>query len=74
MLSRGAPHADTALHEAVNLALSLSCSVRLKVILHIAEGCLLGERADRSGAEGLSLAENDLGVGMRRALVLTGEV
>ena len=74
VLSRGAPHADTALHETVDLALSLSGSVLLEVVFHIAEGCLFCQGSHGAGAERLPFSEDDLRVGMRRALVLTGEV
>ena len=74
MLARGAPHTDTALHKAVNLALSLSGPVLLKVVFHIAEGRLFRQGTYGARAEGLPLSENDLRVGVRRALVLSRKV
>ena len=74
MLSRGAPHTDTALHKAVNLALSLSGPVLLKVVFHIAEGRLFRQGTYCACAERLPFSEDDLRIGVRRALVLTRKV
>ena len=74
MLSRGAPHPDAPLHKAVNLALSLSGPVLLKVVFHIAEGRLFRQGTYCARAERLPFSEDDLRIGVRRALVLTRKV
>ena len=74
VLSRGPAHAHAALDNPVDLAVSLSGAPLLVVFLHIAVGRLVRKSADGAGPEGLSLAENHLGVVVGLALVLAGEV
>ena len=74
MLSRCTPDADTSLNDPVDLTISLSLSMLLKIILHIAVGRLICQSTDGSRAERLSFPEDNLRVVMGTALVLTGEV
>ena len=74
MLSRSPSHADTALHDPVDLTVSLPLSVLLKIVLYITKGRLIRQCTDGSGPEGLALTENNLGIIMGTALVFSGKV
>ena len=74
VLAGRALDADKPLSETVLLGLGGLHTVLLKVFLDIAVGGLLGEGADRPGAEDVIRTEEDFGVFMRLGLVFTGEV
>ena len=74
MLSRCPPYADTSLNDPVDLTISLSLSMLLKIILHISVGRLICQSTDGTRTERLSFTEDNLRVIMGAALVFTGEV
>ena len=74
MLTGGALDADAAVGEAVLLRLRNVQPALLGVLEDIAVGGLLGEGADRAGAEDVVGAKELLGVFVRTTLILAGEV
>ncbi len=74
MLSRGAPHAHTALHNAVDLAGPFVFSALFIIVLHIAKSGLVRQRADRPGAEGLAISKNNLRIFVRLTLVFARKI
>ena len=74
MLSRCTPDADTSLNDPVDLTISLSLSMLLKIIFHISVGRLICQSTDGTRTERLSFTEDNLRVIMGAALVFTGEV
>ena len=63
-----------SLHDPVDLAVSLVHTTLLVIIFHITERCLIRQRTDRSGTEGLSRTEDYFCIFMCLTLILTGEV
>ena len=74
MLTRGSLNTHAALDNPVDLTFSLSLAPLFVEILHIAVCGLIRQRADGARAEGITLAEDDLGVVVGLALVLAGKV
>ena len=74
VLTGGALDADAAVGEAVLLRLWNVQPALLGVLENIAVSSLFREGADRAGAEDVVGAEELLGVFMRAALILAGEV
>ena len=74
MLSRCPPYADTSLNDPVDLTISLSLSMLLKIIFHISVGRLICQSTDGTRTERLSFTEDNLRVIVGAALVFTGEV
>ena len=74
MLSRGTPHAHTALDDPVDLTVPFPVPALFIIVFHITISCLIRQRTDGSRPEGLSLSENNLRIIVGMALVLTGEV
>ena len=65
---------DTALYNPVDFAVSLLASALFKIIFHITERRLIRQRADRTGTERLSCAENNFRIFMRLTLIFAGKV
>ena len=74
MLSRASAHSRTALYNPVDFAVSLLASALFKIIFHITERRLIRQRADRTGTERLSCAENNFRIFMRLTLIFAGKV
>ena len=74
MLSGRPSHADTALHDPVDLTVSFADFPLLIILFYITECCLVCERTDRPGTERLTRAENNLGIFMCLTLIITGEI
>ena len=74
VLSRASAHARTALYNPVDFAVSLLASAFFKIIFHITERRLIRQRADRTGTERLSCAENNFRIFMRLTLIFAGKV
>ena len=67
-------HADTALHDPVDLTVSFADFPLLIILFYITEGCLVRERTDRPGTERLTCAKNNFGIFMCLTLIITGEI
>ena len=74
MLSGGSPDTRTSLYDPVDLAVSLVHATLFVIIFHITERCLVRQRTDGSGTEGLSRTEDNLCIFVCLTLVLTGEI
>ena len=74
MLSRGAPHAHAALHDAVDLARALVLPALLIVVPDIAKRRLVRQRADRPRTECLPVSKDHFRIFVRLALILPGEI
>ena len=74
MLSRCPSDADTTLNDPVDLTVSLSLPMLLKIIFHIAVGRLICQSTDSTRTERLPFTEDNLRIVMGTALVFTGEV
>ena len=74
MLPGRSPDADTSLYDTVNLTISLVDPTLLILVFDISKCGLVRKCTNRSGTECLSVTEDNLTVGMRLTLILTGEV
>ena len=74
MLSGRPSHANTALHDPVDLTVSFADFPLLIILFYITEGCLVRERTDRPGTERLTCAKNNFGIFMCLTLIITGEI
>ena len=75
VLTGGAAHAHAALRQAVDLGVAGAGEAPLiQILAHEAEGSLLRQRTDGTGAEHLRLSEHLDGVAMGAGLIFAGEV
>ena len=74
MLPCGAPHAHTALHNAVNLTGPLVFPALLIIVFHISKSSLVRQCTDRPGAEGLPISKDHLCIFMCLTLILAREI
>ena len=69
VLSRAAPNPGASLNDPVDFAHPLLLAPLFEIVLHIAEGRLVRQRADGAGAERLPCAENHFCIFMGLTLV-----
>ena len=74
VLSCCAAHSGTSLNNSVNLAITLMNTPLLKIILHIAKGCLFRQRTDSSRLKGLPFSENNFRIAMCVSLIFSRKV
>ena len=74
MLAGRPAYTDAALHNAVDLAVSLMDTALLVIALYKTKRSLICKRTDGPCTEGLAFSEDNLGIIMRLTLVLTREV
>ena len=74
MLARTSSDTGTAYRDPVDLANTLMHASFLKIIFHIAKGCLIRQGTDGPCTEGLACAEDNLRILMGLGLILTGKV
>ena len=74
VLSCGSPHSGTALHDPVDLTVSLPLSTFFIVVLHISKSCFFSQGTDGSCLKGLSCTENNLDIPVCFSLIVTGKV
>ena len=74
MLSGRTLYSDTSGNYSVDFTVPFTFALFLEIFFDISVHCLVGKRTYRSGFKCLTLAENNLDVGMGFCLIFTGEI